>query len=79
MISQGKILFTEQDETYVMKFLGDVRVTLGPAISNFVSHIGTCRNYKSMVVDLTETTAIDSTSLGMLAKISIKIKGSTPK
>ena len=39
-------------------------------------------NYKSMVVDLTETTAIDSTSLGMLVKISIKFKepfGSTPK
>jgi len=69
MISQGKILFTKQDETYVMKFLGDVRVTIGPAISNFIPHIGTCRNYKSMVVDLTETTAIDSTSLGMLGKI----------
>ncbi len=81
MITQGKILFTEQDETYVMKFLGDVRVALGPAISDFVFHIGTCRNYKSMVVDLTETTAIDSTALGMLANISIKFKesfGSTP-
>lgn len=70
MISQGKILLTKQGEAY--EFLGDVRVTLGPAISSFVSHIGTRRNDKSMVVDLTETTAIDSTSLGMLAKISIK-------
>ncbi len=76
MIYQGKILFTKRDETYVIKFLGDVRVTLGPDISNFISYFGTCRNYKSMVVDLTETTGIDSTSLGMLAKISIKIKES---
>ena len=56
MISQGKILLTKRGETYVVKFLGDV------------SHVGT----RSRVVDLTEATAIDSTSLGMLAKISIK-------
>jgi anti-anti-sigma factor len=68
----GTILFAEIDNVQVLKFVGDVRVTLGPTISNYLDGIGKNGRLKSIVIDLTETTCIDSTSLGLLAKISLR-------
>lgn len=68
----GTILFAEIDNVQVLKFVGDVRVTLGPTISNYLDGIGQNGSLKSIVIDLTETTCIDSTSLGLLAKISLR-------
>ena len=68
----GTILFTQVDNVQVLKFVGDVRVTLGPTISNYLESIGEDADLKSIVIDLTETICIDSTSLGLLAKISLR-------
>jgi anti-anti-sigma factor len=68
----GKILFAKQDDVRVLKFVGDVRVTLGPTISNFLDKIKTAKQLRSIIIDLTETTGIDSTTLGLLAKISLQ-------
>ncbi len=68
----GKILFAERDGVHVLKFIGDVRVPLGPTLNSFLTRLSRCENFKSMVIDLSETTGIDSTSLGLLAKISLK-------
>ncbi len=70
----GKILYAEQDGVFILKLIGDVRVTLGPTISSFLDNLVQCNNFSSVVVDLREATGIDSTSLGLLAKISIKCK-----
>ena len=72
MSSMGKVLFAKQNDVHVLKFVGDVRVTLGPTLSNFLNDIGQQKNQKSIVIDLTDTTNIDSTSLGLLAKISLR-------
>lgn len=68
----GKILVAIQDGIEVIKFVGDVRVILGPTISRLLNNIGTDESVKSIVIDLRETTSIDSTSLGLLAKIALK-------
>jgi len=67
----GKILFAEKEGVFALKFLGDVRIACGPTISNFLDDIGGCRAFRSVIIDLTEAECIDSTSLGMLAKIAI--------
>lgn len=67
----SKILFAERDGVQVLKFIGDVRVSMGPTISTFLNRLSQCKNFKSIVIDLTETNSIDSTSLGLLAKISL--------
>ncbi len=68
----GTILFAQVDNVQVLKFVGDVRVTLGPTITKYLDGIGQNANLKSIVIDLTETVCIDSTSLGLLAKISLR-------
>ncbi len=72
----SKILYAERDGIHVLKFVGDVRVTLGPTISSFLTRLGQCENFKSIIIDLTETDGIDSTSLGLIAKISLKTQES---
>ncbi len=68
----SKILFADQDGVQVLNFVGDVRVCLGPTISTYLASIDKRRGVRAIVIDLRETTGIDSTSLGLLAKISLR-------
>ncbi|MFT5722850.1 MAG: anti-anti-sigma factor [Motiliproteus sp.] len=70
----GKILFAEQAGTYVLKFVGDVRLTLCATLDQFLATTLEYDNFKSIIIDLTETQGIDSTSLGLLAKLSVRLK-----
>ena len=67
----GKILFAEQDGVHVLKFVGEVRLILGPTISTFLEKLESSDNFQSMIIDLSETETIDSTALGLIAKIGI--------
>ena len=75
-MANGKLLVAEKDGVHVLKFVGDVRVTLGPTIDAFLTTILKTEDFRSVIIDLTETKGIDSTSLGFLAKISISAKES---
>jgi anti-anti-sigma factor len=71
-MSMGKILFAEQKGVNVLKLVGDIRAGLGPTITHFLNRIGHSPGMRSVVIDLRETDAIDSTSLGLLAKVSLR-------
>ena len=70
-MSTGRIQFAEQDGTFVLKFVGEVRLTLCSALDATIERIFTALNFNAIVIDLTETQSIDSTTLGLLAKLSI--------
>lgn len=70
-ISPGRIQFAEQDGTFILKFVGEVRLTLCSALDSTIEKIFTALNFSAIVIDLTETRSIDSTTLGLLAKLSI--------
>ncbi len=67
----GKIVFAEQNGVYVLKFVGDVRLTLGPTIATFLDRLRVREDFRAMIIDLSETRAIDSTALGLVAKVCI--------
>ncbi|MBU2704353.1 STAS domain-containing protein [Zooshikella marina] len=73
-MTAGKIQFAENEGTYVLKFVGDVRLTLCSTLDTFLDKMFAQPDFKSVIVDLTETEGIDSTSLGLLAKLSIQAK-----
>ncbi len=73
-MQNGKILFAEQDGNYVLKFVGDVRLTLCSTLDLFLENMLDNDGFKTVIIDLTETKGIDSTSLGLIAKISVKMK-----
>lgn len=69
---RGRILVGEHDGVHVMLFKGDVRLTLCKAIDDYLERVLHDPCIRSIVVDLSETENIDSTSLGLLAKLSIE-------
>ena len=68
----GRILVAHHDGVYLMKFTGDVRVTLCTTVDAFLDSMFKDAVFKSVIVDLSEAECIDSTSLGILAKLSIQ-------
>ncbi|GGM27803.1 hypothetical protein GCM10009425_43020 [Pseudomonas asuensis] len=70
-MSTGKIQFAEMNGTFVLKFIGEVRLTLCSALDATIEQIFSALNFSSIVIDLIDTKSIDSTTLGLLAKLSI--------
>jgi anti-anti-sigma factor len=68
----GRILVGSKDGVYVLLFEGDVRLTLCTAVDGYLDKMFHDQEFGSVVVDLSRTDSIDSTSLGVLAKLSIK-------
>jgi anti-anti-sigma factor len=69
-MNTGRVLFAVDDGVYVLKFVGDVRLEFGTRIDAFIDVVERDAGLKAVVVDLGETEHVDSTSLGLLAKLS---------
>ncbi|OED47510.1 anti-anti-sigma factor [Endozoicomonas sp. (ex Bugula neritina AB1)] len=70
----GKIQFAESEGTYVLKLIGEVRLTLCSGLEKFLAMMFDEPGFKSVIIDLSESDTIDSTSLGVLAKLSIEAR-----
>lgn len=70
-MGSGQILVDEHEGVYVIKLIGDVRLTLCVSFDRFIEDMFANEPLKSVLFDLTEAEAIDSTTLGLMAKISI--------
>ncbi|MDP6968732.1 MAG: STAS domain-containing protein [Gammaproteobacteria bacterium] len=73
-MGEGRILVAERDGVHVVKFLGDVRLTLCPSLDQYLDHALQSRHFHNVLIDLTETQGIDSTSLGILAKLAVRMR-----
>lgn len=71
-MSDGAIYYACRDGHYVLKFVGDVRLTLCSTIECHLESVLEREDVTDTLVDLTETDNIDSTSLGLIAKLAIK-------
>lgn len=70
-MSSGHIFVAEQDNVYIIKLVGDVRLTLCVSFDQFIAAMFEAEHLSSVLFDLRETVGIDSTTLGLIAKISI--------
>jgi len=73
-MQDGKILAASQDGAYVIRLVGDVRLTLCTTIDEYFQRMYDDPNFASVWVDLCEAEGIDSTTLGLLAKLALTIK-----
>jgi len=69
-MGDNKILYSEHDGVHFLRFHGDILHSLAPALDAFLKHLGEAPDSHSYLLDLTETHAIDSTMLGLLARIA---------
>ncbi|MDX5297679.1 MAG: STAS domain-containing protein [Gammaproteobacteria bacterium] len=70
-MSSYKILLAEQQGIYMLKFIGEIRLNLCSTLDNLIDTMIGNPEFKTVIIDLTETDIIDSTTLGLLAKIAI--------
>ena len=73
-MQEGKILAASHDGAYVIRLQGDVRLTLCTTIDEYFQHMYEDPAFASVWVDLCEAEGIDSTTLGLLAKLALEVK-----
>ncbi len=73
-MSRCRILQAECSGVYVLKLVGEVRLNLCSTIDAAIEAMTNDPKFATIVVDLSETTLIDSTTLGLLAKLAIKAR-----
>jgi len=67
----GQIFVADHSGVYVIKMTGDVRLTLCISFDQFIDAMLATANFTSVLFDLSEAEAVDSTTLGLMAKISL--------
>jgi anti-anti-sigma factor len=72
-VSDGRILAASQDGAYVIRMEGDVRLTLCTTIDEYMQRMFADPEFASVWVDLSDTEGLDSTTLGMLAKLALEV------
>lgn len=72
----GKILQASCNGVYVLKLQGDVRLTLCTSLDDFIETMFSADGFTSVAIDLTEAEGLDSTTLGLLAKIAMRARQS---
>lgn len=73
-MQSGRILYAVHNGTYVLKLEGEVRVPMCTSLDAFVEKMFLDHELHAVLIDLTQTTIIDSTTLGLLAKISVFLR-----
>ncbi len=70
-MERGRILVAEDNGVYDIKLVGDVRLVLCSSLNHYIESIFRSGEVRDVLVDLLEATAVDSTTLGLLAKLAI--------
>ena len=77
MSQRGRIQVADHNGTYLLRFEGDVRLTLCVAIDEFLQTMFGDPRFAAVVIDLSAAQGLDSTALGVLAKLAKEAIGRT--
>lgn len=70
MSDEGRVLYAKQGGTCVLRFQGPIRYTMAHSLDRFLDDLFARDPPRSVVADLSETESIDSTGIGLLAKLA---------
>ncbi len=73
-MAEGRIRAANHNGVYVIRFEGDVRLTLCTTIDDYFERMFEDPGFTSVWVDLCEAEGLDSTTLGLLAKLALTVK-----
>jgi anti-anti-sigma factor len=77
-MAEGTARYAREAGTWFLKLAGDVRHPLGPALNALLDRAFVDKDYRQFVIDLSAAENIDSTCLGVLARIgnrTVEING----
>lgn len=69
-MAQNSILFAENDGICFIKFIGSIQYTISSGFDKLVAQIVASKSIKEAIFDVTQATHIDSTNLGLMARVA---------
>ena len=69
----GHVTHAEKQGVHVLRYFGDVNYILAPGIQRFVDHLVDDGSISGMVFDLTCAQSLDSTNLGLMARVNERL------
>lgn len=73
-MSNCRISAASEQGAHLLRLEGDVRLTMCTALDEYCERVFSDPDFASVAVDVTHATGLDSTVLGMLAKLAINTK-----
>ena len=79
-MTPGEILYAKHDELCCLKLVGDIRYTVGSlymvsrSLDLLLDRLFDSGGFNDILIDMSETVCIDSTNLGLLARIAVHTK-----
>ena len=70
----GKVLHATHETVHVLRFVGEIRHPMGPALERFLEQLLSREPGAGLVIDLSETEINDSTCLGLLARTAQNLR-----
>jgi anti-anti-sigma regulatory factor len=74
IMSLGHIEYAGLNGTHVFKLIGEVRAQCCSSLDHLLDKLDTLSEIKGVIVDLTEAYFVDSTALGIVAKLGLRIQ-----
>ena len=72
---EGRITYAKQDGFHVLRYAGRVDYTLAPAVGRYVDGLfADASPPDPFLFDLRETSLVDSTNLGLLARVAERVR-----
>jgi len=72
---EGHVTHAEKHGVHVLRYFGEVNFMLAPGIQRFVDHLIDDGSILGMVFDLTCARSLDSTNLGLMARVNERLLG----
>lgn len=78
-MTTGQVSYALHNGVYVLKFRGDIRFQICAAVDRFIQKIFQEQEQASVIIDLLDASAVDSTALGVLAQVAIHTRRAKDK
>lgn len=72
---EGHVTHAEQRGIHVLRYFGTVNFMLAPGIQRFVDDLIEHGSVSGLVFDLTQASSLDSTNLGLMARVNERLLG----
>ncbi|HEY6558037.1 MAG TPA: STAS domain-containing protein [Polyangiaceae bacterium] len=70
---EGRVLYAGREHAHVLRYVGDVRHSLAPSVSEFVDGLLDREPDAELLFDFSQAEIIDSTNLGAIARIADRV------
>ena len=69
----GHVTHAAQEGVHVLRYFGTVNYTLAPGLQRFLQHLIDAGSVSGLVFDLTAAESLDSTNLGLMARVNEEV------